>query len=340
MSQELTPAQLERIKSQRAKRFQEMGLPPTAGQIMDVPVENVVTQRIYEQTTPVVQEQLAPQQESYPEQNYRTEIPNEGNIAQQIANQLAEERAMRQSVMYTAPRDKFNALEALRRGAKKSEMKEFVRAESSGVNGNQLPEPKVGRRPTTRYGQQQEKSKNAVQLTEFRAKRSEEAEALESIFTDRPSGINMRSTSNNGTLIETDENYSNVGASFDPVAHLKAKAAERGVNLDLQRRQPQQTNQVFQTENSSAQMEHLLLMMETMMKNQKSTYDTSALSSMMDTIAKRVAEETMKKVLREYVDAQKKKNTYEVISEEKRIIKANNKYYQLVPVKVNTTPNR
>ena len=57
---------------------------------------------------------------------------------------------------------------------------------------------------------------------------------------------------------------------------------------------------------------------------------------MMEITAKRVAEETMKKVLKEYVETQKKKqsNVFEVINEEKQVVKIDNKLYKLTPVSI------
>jgi len=336
MGQELTPAQLERLKQQKALRFQAMGLPAAAGQIVDIPVENMPTQRVYKAPVQVVEESYEPQNEA-PQKPTNVEIPNESNVAQQIQIQLAEERAMRQNALYTAPRDKFNALDAIRKGAKKQEFKTFIKAESHGSNGNQIPVPKVGRKPV-RPGQPQERSKTAVPVQQYNAPKNPEADALESMFTDRAPGISMRSSGNGvpqGDLIQTDENYSNIGPTFDPVAHLKAKAAEKGVNLELPQRQ--QTPQVFQTDNSG-QMQQMMLMMETMMKNQQkpSGYDLSTLKPTIEAIAKRIAEDTIRKVLKEYVESQKKKKVFEVVSAKQNVVKIDNEFFQLKKVNIKT----
>jgi len=331
MSQELTPAQLERIKQQRAQRFKDMGFPATAGQMADIPVENMPQQRVYAPPAPIIESVAAPQYDNTTQQKVSVEVPNESNVSQQILTQLAEERAQRQNAIYTAPRDKLSALEAIRRGVKKQEFGAFIKAETHGASGNQLPEPKVGKRRQVRPGQYQEKSQNAVPVESFKTAKSAEADMLESMFTDKSPGINVSSSGViHGNLIETDENYSNIGPSFDPVAHLKRKAAEKGVQLDLPRNN-QPTSQVFQTENSN-QISQMMLMIESMMKNQQKNYDLEALKAMMEVIAKKVAEDTMKKVLREYVDSQKKKNVFEVVNKEKNIIKSDGKYYQLKQV--------
>jgi hypothetical protein len=334
MAEDLTPAQKEMLRQQRLQRFKSMGLPEGSGQIIDVPVENVPAQRVYDAPAPVINE-AQQQQYNMGQQTATIEVPNDANIAEQIRNQIAEERAQRQAMMYTAPRDKFAALEAIRKGAKRQEFKSFIKAEGNGVNGNQLPEPKVGKRKSTRPGQPQEKSVHAVEPKAFISAKNQEAEQLEGYFTDRAQGISMKSSgAPQGNLVEHDSDYSNVGPSFDPVAHLRKKAEEKGINVDLTKKQ-QTTPQVFQAENSE-QMSQLMLMMETMMKNQQKggQYNLEALKTTMETIAKKVAEDTIKRVLKEYVESQKKKNIFEVANKEKNIIKIGEKYFQLTPVKI------
>lgn len=343
---QLTPAQIEVIRQQRAQRMQKMGLPATAGRIADIPVENMPAQRVYAPPTPVVEEQVQPQQfvqSKYAQQQvqqpqYSQPEPQtqeiESNIAQQIQIQLAEERAVREASRYTAPRDKYNMLEAIKNGAKKQEFSDFMRAEVRGsLKGDQLPEPKVGKRKPVRPGQPQEKPKISVVLEDAKTSHNAEADALEGMFTDKSSGINVRSASGvpQGNLIT--ENYSSVGPTFDPVAHLKRKAAEKGIAVELPQKQPQQ-NQVFQTNNNDQMLGQMMLMMETMMKNNQKSggYDLDTLKGMMEATAKKVAEDTIRKVLKEYAETQKKKPMYEVVNKEQKVIKIGEKLYKLTPV--------
>lgn len=332
MGQELTPAQLERIKQQRAERFKAMGLPSTAGQLVDVPVENIPQQRSHEAAVSVIEEGV--------QKKINVDTSNQANIELAVRQQLAEERTQRQMDMYNAPRDKFTALQAIKNGAKKQEFKTFIKAEANGGNGNQLPEPKVGKRRQMRPGQPQEKSQNAIAPESFTPKGgSGEAAMLESLFTDKSPGISIHSSGNaapQGTLIETDENYSNIGPSFDPVAHLKAKAAEKGITVDLNKKgQPlteSESHQVFQTGNSE-QLDRMMLMMEAMMSNQQQkSFDVDALKEEMRAIAKKTAEDTIKRILNEYVESQKKKNLFEVVNKEQNVVKIGDKYYKLQPV--------
>ena len=350
---QLTPAQIEVIRQQRAQRMQKMGLPATAGRIADMPVENMPTQRVY--AAPVVEEQTQsqPQQQQYVQSKYAQqqvqppqysqpapqtqgiEIPNESNVAQQIQVQLAEERAARQASIYTAPRDKYNALEAIRNGAKKQEFSTFMRAEARGnLTGDQLPEPKVGKRKPVRPGQPQEKPKISVALEGAKTSHNAEADALEGMFTDKASGINVRSSSGvpQGNLMT--EDYSSIGPTFDPVAHLKKKAAEKGVVLDLPQKHQSQENQVFQTNGNDQMLGQMMAMMEAMMKNNQKggSYDLDDLKGMMEATAKKVAEDTIRRVLKEYAETQKKKSVYEVVNKEQKVIKIGDKLYKLTPV--------
>jgi len=328
MEQQLTPAQKEVLRQQKLARFKQMGLPSAAGQIAETPVEYQVTQRTYEAPAPVMQESYVPQP--------TTSMDNgiEQDVAQKIAQQIAEERAIRQASMYAGSSDRANAFNAIKRGAKKSEFAAFVKIDSPN---NKFEEIKISKK-NNRPGQPQEKSKVAVALESFaKPAKSAEAEAFENMFIDRPtSGINMKSTPGGavpqGQIMN--EEYSSYGATFNPLAHLQKRAHEKGVNVDLANRQSLVENrQVFQTGNQD-QLSQVMLMMETMMKNQNNNYDLNSLKEMMEVTAKKVAEDTIKKVLTQYAESQKKKNVFEVVNKEQNVIKVGEKFYKLTPVTV------
>ena len=74
---------------------------------------------------------------------------------------------------------------------------------------------------------------------------------------------------------------------------------------------------------------------EVLNKQKSSNYDLSTLKEMMELVAKKVAEDTIKKVLKEYVEEnQKKKNIFEVVSAKQSVVKIEGKYYQLKPVSI------
>jgi hypothetical protein len=73
-------------------------------------------------------------------------------------------------------------------------------------------------------------------------------------------------------------------------------------------------------------------MMQLMMEQQKPAYDLNLLKEMMEVIAKKVAENTMKQVISEFLVENKKKNVYEVYNKEKGIVKIGDKLFKLTPV--------
>lgn len=333
---EMTPAQIERLKQQQINRFKKMGFPVSAGQMMDIPVENLPEQRVYESPAhaPIIKEQSETQQ-SYNTTLKQTE--NEAQIAQQLAQQLAEERVQKQSSMYTAPRDKINTLEQIKRGAKKNEFNSFIKAEHIGVNGNQIPEVKSPKRQN-RPGQLQEKTKNPIAPQEFSARGGSEFNMIEDLFTDKSTGINICSNGElpQGNLINVHGDYSDIGPTFDPVRHLQEKAKLKGIDINLTDRKVLNENQVFKAE-SDDRLEQMMLMMEAFTKNQQKNigYNSNELKELIVIISKKVAEITMKKLLKEYAETQKKKKFYEVVVPEKNIVKTSeNLYFQMIPVKV------
>jgi hypothetical protein len=310
------------------QKFKEMGLPVNAGQIIDVPVENIPTQRVYSENKQDTEQES--QQYSQNKESFDT-TTNE-NIMSAIQTQLAEERSKRQSILHTAPKERLNALEAIRRGAKKQEFSTFIKVESNSGKGNQLPEPKIGRK--------KEKIEQSVPLESLpKAQKNSEAEMLEACFTEKPGLIDIPSSkmsTSNETLIQADENYSNFGPSFNPLEQLRKRAEERGVSLDFNKEKQivPESNKTLRENNNGDQLQKLMLTVESLLKNQQKNYDLEMLKEIMSNIAKKVAEETIAKILKEYVESQKRKNVFEVANKEKNIIKISDKYYQLKPVTI------
>lgn len=140
-----------------------------------------------------------------------------------------------------------------------------------------------------------ERSKNAIEPQVFNAPRNAEAESLERMFTD---GISSRGAVFKNTSEEfVSEGY---GPVFDPVSQISSKA-----NNAMQTPQLQQNN-----------------------------IDFESLKEMMFKIAQEVSKETMKSVISEFIEKNKKRNTYEVYNKDKNVIKINEKLYKLTPVKI------
>ena len=119
--EQLTPAQLEAIKRDKINRFKKMGLPATAGQLVNIPIEHMPGQPSYIQESEYGQE--APMIEEEFQYSYRepaVDTSNNINLANELAQQLAEERNVRQMTMATAPKNKKDLLNQIKRGAKKT----------------------------------------------------------------------------------------------------------------------------------------------------------------------------------------------------------------------------
>jgi len=261
------------IQEQRQKRFQQMGLPTSAGQMTQ-----------------------------------GTSVGGAGG-----KNQNA-----------------YQALQDIKRGAQKNTFQKFVQAESSSGSadaGYQIPASKPQKRP----GQPQEKSTQAVAPKTFGAKRSEEADSLEKLMYGE-AGINMTSTMEGmgvpqGNMIQGD----GYGPGFDPVAHLQQKLAQTSPQGIAEQKQ----NETYEPQQSPGNVTEMKQMIEMLLENQKPSYDIGVLKEMMEVVAKKVAESTMKKVINDFLIANnKKKNLYEVYNKEKNIVKIGEKLYQLTPVKV------
>jgi len=218
-------------------------------------------------------------------------------------------------VPVSAP-NKFKALADLKRGAKRSEFGQFIKAENSSVasqSGFQIPEVKQQKNPN------QPKSKNAVAPVVMPVKESAEARSLEEMMLGGSGGVSV-STTPNGTISDIQ------GPTFDPQSVLEQKNAEAVKNGGYS-----QYSQASQ--NSNSEMNQLMEMMETMMQ-QKSTPNIAEIKPIMESIAKRVAENTMKTVINEFLEKSKKQNLYEVYSKQQNIVKIKGKLYKLTPVKL------
>ncbi|MFA5068184.1 MAG: hypothetical protein WC466_09175 [Candidatus Izemoplasmatales bacterium] len=307
MQANLTPAQLEQLRLQKIQKFKEMGLPHTAGQISDMLVENI------------------PEASSYSSEIYesaQSSSDNSANIAMAVQTQIAEERARRSATLHSAPKDKLSALEAIKRGAKKQEFQSILKANGGGADkGYQIPEKKTS--------QKKEKPSQSVPVEQHNAPKNEEAQMLESMFTDSAS-ISI-SQSPSSPIVNVNSDYSNIGPSFDPTYLIRKRAQESGKKYTSENSQ----QQVFsENVNSSNQMNQMMLTIEQLLKNQQKNYDIEMLKEIMHNIAKEVAEDVIGKVLKEYVESHKKKIAFEYANKDKNVIKIDDKYYQLRPVTI------
>lgn len=303
--EQLTQEQLDRIKKQRIERFKKIGLPENAGQIMNVNVDSNYNQN----------------------ENIQQNMINENtSIEKDIREQIMQEQNIRNSDMYNAPRDKYSALQAIKNGLKKQEFNVFIKAESHGSQGVQLPEPKVGKRKVGNANK--EKVESSVKIENFGYKQNSEAIALENMFTESPVKLNL----NNKNIIETDENYSNVGPEYDPVSHLKKKMEQKQTQHNVNKNLSENSNQIFSAE-PNFNNDKMIKLLETLLVNQNNN-DIIQLKKDMRTIAEDAAKSVVKSVLNEYINNHKKQNTFEVVNSQQNIIKIKDSYYKLQKVNV------
>lgn len=219
--------------------------------------------------------------------------------------------------------NKFKALDDLKRGAKRGEFRQFIKAErSSQQDGFQIPETKKQRNPN------EAKSKNAVAPSGPVMKSSSEANNLESIMFD--DNVRMSSSSAQGEISEIS------GPTFDPQSVLAKKELEATKNSEgyTQYSQASQVPKVQAPQSESADMQKIMDMMQVMMEQKTVSSDMTQMKTMMETIAKRVAENTMRSVINEFVDKTKKQNLYEVYDKKQNVVKIKGQLYKLSPVKV------
>lgn len=199
----------------------------------------------------------------------------------------------------TATPNKFKALEDIKRGAKRAEFNTF-KEKARGSNqqeGYQIPTAKKRVDPNA------PKSKSAIAVTGAPMKTSNEASSLESmLFDDVPARMSTSDTGTVGTISDI------AGPSYNPESVLAAKQA------------------------AQERLSTTAPMHESITPPEEVTYNMTQMKSIMETIAKRVSEDTMKAVISEFVEKNKKQNIYEVYNKKQNVVKIKGKLYKLTPV--------
>lgn len=215
-------------------------------------------------------------------------------------------------------------LAAIKNGAAKAELNKYLTATSNGANGGfqGIPEKKQKRGPA-----QEVKPEFKQELQDFGAPaaNSHELSAIDSMFGgDGP----VRMSSGGGQVAQGPMHTeldidSIVMPSFNPHAALQQKARESQNNSPspylkyASNTQPVQNEQFVEVGAPVGQPQ----------------FNTQQLQMMMETIAKGIAEKTIRSVLNEYSEQQKNKNYFEYYNKEKNIIKTpDGKYYRLTQV--------
>lgn len=221
-------------------------------------------------------------------------------------------------------------LAAIKNGSARSELNKFITATGKNSPGGAefqgIPEPSKRKNQT----KEEVKPEYKQQLETFSAEGSSELNAIESMFggADTPSRGGSQMMAQNP--LNQEISLDSVMPSFNPQAALQQKArsqAQAPVNnqyLKYASDSPPVANEQF--EDVGAQY------------NQPGV-NVKQLQEMMETIAKGIAEKTIRNVLNEYSAQQQQqqpnKLTYEFYNKEKGIIKTpDGKYYRLTQVEL------
>lgn len=222
-------------------------------------------------------------------------------------------------------------LAAIKSGAAKSDFSKFMSAKGNSNGGSSapgqasfqgIPEPKAKRGP-----KEEVSAEHRQNIEEFSAPMStgnSELDAINSLFGDTGGG---RASSNqsmgNSNDFHMTMDLDSVMPSFNPEAVLQQKVRQSNQSQN----QTQQENPYLKYAGNVPQQQQ-----------QQPTTDMSqmnigALQMMMETIAKGIAEKTIRSVLNEYTNEQKAKPQLEYYNKEKGIVRTpDGKLYKLQPV--------
>lgn len=241
-------------------------------------------------------------------------------------------KMMNESVVSTHPGAAGTAsrIAAIRNGAAKAELSKYVNASSKAANGGfeGIPEPKA-KKPN-----QEVKAEYKQELTKFsgpQVSNSSELDSIEAMFdgggrmsmSSMGGGMNVAPQSQSQEL-DFESVNSNM-PSFNPQAALQKKVSEKTGN------QPQSQYLKYSTQVPPVANEQFI---DVGAVNQPQI-NTAQLQIMMETIAKGIAEKTIRSVLNEYSEQQKSKLFFEYYNKEKGIIKTpDGKYYRLTQVEL------
>jgi len=239
---------------------------------------------------------------------------------------------MKESVVATPGANSSMAqkLAAIKNGSAKAELNKYINATAKGEGGSggagfqALPEPKM------RKNNEEVKPEYKQKLDNFETPRAShetsELSAIESMFGGDGPRMSM---GNNQPLSQNPVNMelsldSAVMPSFNPQAALQQKARAKS------QAQPAQNSYLkFASDTPPVQNEQFVEV------GTQPQFNMNQLQMMMETIAKGIAEKTIKNVLSEYSEQQKNKNFFEYYNKEKGIIKTpDGKFYKLTQVEL------
>lgn len=238
-------------------------------------------------------------------------------------------------------------IQQIKSGAAKSELSKYVSAASKssgsstpGLAGfDPIPEAKTKKHPNAPT--QQVNPEYKVSLDSFSAPNrgvdNSELSMIDSMFSGEGSRVSMSPYGNafdsgqpimpqNSRDMQLDLGSTlNAMPSFNP-EHAVQRAQAKAQNNSFLK---------FAQHNAAGQPEDYIVQDPSVNQQMQNMGITPAMKMMMESIAKTMAEQTIKKVLTEFTETQKSKTFFEVYNKEKSIVKtADGKLYKLTPVQI------
>jgi hypothetical protein len=221
-------------------------------------------------------------------------------------------------------------LAAIRSGSAKAELNKYISATGKNAPAGAgefqgIPEPKMRKNPNQTNEEIKPEYKQKLESFDTSGSVNQELASIDALFGGdgpvRGGGGSSQMLTHNPLSQEL--NLDSVMPSFNPQAALQQKA----------RTQQQQapSNSPYLKYAGEAPAEQFV----EVGSNVQPGFNPAQLQMMMETIAKGIAEKTIRNVLNEYSEQQKGKTFFEYYNKEKQIIKASDgKYYRLTQVEL------
>lgn len=211
---------------------------------------------------------------------------------------------------------------AIRGGSAKAELNKFIsatgkNAQSAAGEFQGIPEPSKRKNPN--QAKEQVKPEYSQKVETFESERNSELDSIEAMMSGGESYSRGNSKMMAHNPLNQELSLDSVMPSFNPHAAIQKRAREAQV---------QEESQYLKYAGESAQPEFVEV-------GAQSMANMGQLQKMMETIAKGIAEKTIKNVLNEYSEQQKGKVFFEYYNKEKNIIKTQDgKYFKLTQVEL------
>lgn len=227
-------------------------------------------------------------------------------------------------------------LAAIRNGSAKAELNKYINATGKNApSGSQefqpLPEPTKRKNPNQTKEEVAPEFKQELQdFSRPSAVNNQELSAIDAMFGgDGPARMPMGNQSMQHHPVNQEISLDSVMPHFNPQAALQQKMRNQSTA------KPQANSPYLKFASDAPVMPQGEFDEFSEMPTQQPAFNMGQLQVMMETIAKGIAEKTIRSVLNEYSEQQKGKVFFEYYNREKGIIKASDgKYYKLTQVEL------